>query len=366
MNIFHRETLDYYDCVLLFEAEDETGRKYVAVHDDDYQTGCEYIVTPVPQQSLTAFKAGRIDLRRLMAASPDGQWYMTKVGVETRSIALVPGDGPVVTSGNLPDEGYYMTPTSMDRRAQRFAVASNRPAMTVRAGGTEELEAHEMHLSMFNAMARRFVDGVRSLVQEEHHEAPKAQYEMKLIGSPAPGSMEILLAAPMRGNWFEPDYIVSAMDEWTKMMDASFNENNVEMVIQSHGTQSLQQLRLIANWLRRNGVYLDIEWSAGINGSSGAVLVNSERAGDVADKLKAVSNVSTTTVELAGMLDGISLSKGTWTILTDDGPRTGKSRSSTLEGMTTGRYYVLTCEQTVDEMSNNPRPRFWAVEIVEI
>ena len=367
MNILHREILDYYDCVLLFEAEDETGRKYIAVHDDDYQTGCEYIVTPVIQTNLTAFKAGRMDLRRLMAESPDGQWYMTRIGVETTDIELDPRDGPFNDSGNLPAEGHYITaPTNMDRNAQRFAVESGRPAMSVRVGGTEELDAHEIPASVLTSMVRRFTEGMKSIVREIPHVAPASQHDMRIVGSPGEGSMEILLASPMRGDWFEQDPIVSGMDEWTKMLNDSFNENNVEMVIQSHGGQSLRQLRLFAEWLKSNDVYLDIEWSAGTRGSSGAVLVNSERAGLVANKLNRIDRKITTTVELAGTLDSVSLSKRTWAILTDDGRKRGKVRSSdVLDGCTAGRYYVLTCEQVVDEMSNDPRPKFEAFAIAE-
>ena len=366
MNIFQREILDYYDCVFLFEAEDETGRKYIAVHNDDYQTGCEYIVTPVIRTNLTEFKAGRMDLRHLMAASPNGQWYTTRMGVETTGVVLEPGDGPVADSGNLPAEGRYITaPINMDRNAQRFAVESGRPAMTVRVGGTEELDAHEIRASVFTSMVRRFTEGMKSLVQEIPHVAPESQHEMKLIGSPRQGSVEILLASPMRGGWFEQDHIVSGMDEWTKMLNASFNENNVETVIQSHGGQSLRQLRLFAEWLQSNKVYLDIEWSAGIRGSSGAVLVDSKIAGVVANKLK-IDRKTTTTVELAGILDSISLSKRTWAILTSDGRITGKARyRSVLDGCTAGRYYILLCERTVDEMSNDTRPKFEALEIVE-
>ena len=108
MNVTYRKSILYYDCELLFEAEGETGQRYIAVHDNDYQTGCEYIVAPATQENMAAFKAGQIGLRSLLLASPAGEWYTTKIGIDTDQITLTRQPGPIMDCAGLLDTDYYV------------------------------------------------------------------------------------------------------------------------------------------------------------------------------------------------------------------------------------------------------------------
>ena len=56
MNVKYLESILYYDCELLFEAADTTGQRYIAVHDRDCESGCEYIVAPASRDNMAAFK----------------------------------------------------------------------------------------------------------------------------------------------------------------------------------------------------------------------------------------------------------------------------------------------------------------------
>ena len=109
MKVAFKESILYNDCELLFEAEDETGRRYIALHEDDYQTGCEYIMAPATHEDLTAFKAGQIGLRSLLLASPNGEWYTTKMGVDTDGITLTRQPTPITDHPDLLDGDYYVT-----------------------------------------------------------------------------------------------------------------------------------------------------------------------------------------------------------------------------------------------------------------
>ena len=59
MNVAYQDSILYNDCELIFEAADETGRRYIAVHTGDYETGCEYLIAPASPESLIAFKNGK-------------------------------------------------------------------------------------------------------------------------------------------------------------------------------------------------------------------------------------------------------------------------------------------------------------------
>ena len=108
VKITFQESLLYYDCELIFAAADDAGRQYLAVHHDDYSTGCEYAVVPVNPPELAQLKAGQLDLRRLMLAAPDGKWYTTQIGVDTDAIVLQAQPTPIIMCASLPDAGYYV------------------------------------------------------------------------------------------------------------------------------------------------------------------------------------------------------------------------------------------------------------------
>ncbi len=110
MNVTYQESILYYDCELLFEAADASGRRYIAVHTGDYATGCEYIMAPASPDRLAAFRNGKIDLRRLLLDSPTQVWYTAALDVndDDAAIALTQKDTPIADCNDLPGAGFYI------------------------------------------------------------------------------------------------------------------------------------------------------------------------------------------------------------------------------------------------------------------
>ena len=110
MNITYCRSLLYYDCKLIFEAEDDAGLKYLAVHHDETVAGCEYAVVPVCPPALAQLKAGQLDLRSLMLAAPGGKWYTTRSDgdTDTDAFVLAAQPTPIAMCESLPDAGYYV------------------------------------------------------------------------------------------------------------------------------------------------------------------------------------------------------------------------------------------------------------------
>ncbi len=127
MIVTHTETLQFYDCDVLFAAKDRQGRKYIAVHDGEYETGSEYKIAPVEEEALIEFKAGRIDLRSLMMTAPNGEWYKTRIGVETETIELEKQVSPLVITEDMPESGYYLLRFDIEKEDH-----SSRPVTTER------------------------------------------------------------------------------------------------------------------------------------------------------------------------------------------------------------------------------------------
>ena len=110
MNVTYQDSILYNDCELIFEAADETGRRYIAVHTGDYETGCEYMMAPASTDSLAAFKHGEIDLLSLLLDSPTQEWYTAVLDVndDDAAIALRQQDTPISRYDDLPGAGFYI------------------------------------------------------------------------------------------------------------------------------------------------------------------------------------------------------------------------------------------------------------------
>ena len=108
MNIAYRRSLLYYDCELIFEAADDAGRKYLAVHNAETPAGCEYAVVLVSPPELAQLKAGQQDLRSLMLTAPSGKRYTTGSYGNSDAFVLAVQPTPVTMCASLPDAGYYV------------------------------------------------------------------------------------------------------------------------------------------------------------------------------------------------------------------------------------------------------------------
>ena len=114
MIVKHVETLQFYDFDILFEAEDQDGRKYIAVNDGEDENGLAYKLAPVDEQALIQFKSGLIDLRSLMMTAPNGEWYRTMIGAETDEIQLMRQESPLALPEDTPEHRYYLLKFNKD------------------------------------------------------------------------------------------------------------------------------------------------------------------------------------------------------------------------------------------------------------
>ena len=355
MKIIHKESLEYYECELLFEAEDETGRKYIALHDDDFDSGCQYVVVPVDKSYLTNFKAGRIDLQNLILSYGEDVWYRAEIGTNSTEISLVQQTSAMSDAAVLPEPGYYISGADISTRASRFSVETGRPAVTIKVSGTEETDAHEMPFQFVVQFFRRISENLKQLVLQMDPTANQEAHQLNMVAGPVPGSFEILLASRAQTDMFGENHIVSAFERLTAFINTDFDTEIANQEIERHNSKTLKEFQKISQAVISSGTDVMVEWSAGRSGKSGIAGMSQEKARKIADRLVTVSRLKTTTVILEGRLDAINVSSRTWTIVTDeDGKRSGKSGKDgpDLDGRTTGKRYRITCDQTVDEMAD--------------
>ena len=109
MIVIHTETLQFYDCDILFVAEDRHGRKYIGIHTGECDTGSEYKIIPIEDKALIEFKSEQIDLRSLIINAPYyGDWYKSKNGTETDKIELLKQESRLEITEDMPEDGYYL------------------------------------------------------------------------------------------------------------------------------------------------------------------------------------------------------------------------------------------------------------------
>ena len=108
MNVTFKESIIYYDCELLFVAVDETGQRYIAVHEEERPSECDYTVVPVSQTDLADFNARKIGLKRLLLNAPEGQWFTATLGPGSDGIILNRQSQPITEREDLLDGDLYL------------------------------------------------------------------------------------------------------------------------------------------------------------------------------------------------------------------------------------------------------------------
>jgi hypothetical protein len=79
--IQHVNTLMYYDGVQLFDAQDSSGKYYVAINNtsnDLITQHDEYIVIEVVLEDLEKFREGLIDSGTLLDSRPSSVWFLAR------------------------------------------------------------------------------------------------------------------------------------------------------------------------------------------------------------------------------------------------------------------------------------------------
>ena len=370
MNIVHKESLEYYDCELLFEAEDDTGRKYLAIHDDDYETGCRYVVVPVNKNSLTRFKAGLIDLRTIMMSHDEQLWYRTDINIDSTTITLTEQTSAISESDVLPEVDYFIGGLETSTSARRFAIDRGRPAIVVNVSGTVETDAHEIPSDSLLRIFGRITASLKQLVLQDNPKAQQRVHQLNMVAGPAPGSFEILMASPVQTGMLGQDDLVTAFEKLTAFINTDFDNQIGDAEFELYNSKTLKEFQRTTQAVISSGTDMAIDWSAGRSGKSGTAKMTNEEARKIASKLATVKRLKTTTIVLEGRLDAINVSSRSWSIVTDtEGKRSGRIEKDgpTLEGRTTGARYRITCDQTVDEMADETvKPTFIARDIQEL
>ena len=110
-SIRYTETLFYYDGPQVFVARDSIGGHYIAVAVEGDGGEDKYLLAGVAPERLWQFRAGFLDLRKLILEGEDGEWFIATApqGLEEPLVAIRQ-DGRLEDSGLLPEDGFVLSP----------------------------------------------------------------------------------------------------------------------------------------------------------------------------------------------------------------------------------------------------------------
>ncbi len=123
-------TLYYYDGPQVIEACDTIGGRYIAVMVAPDEGHDRYLVTGVAPDRLRRFRAGRLDLRALLAGSDTDEWFIGSAPAGPDQLMVIESQHTsLVRSGLLPDEGFVLHDHAADDLTLNEArVRNNEPA----------------------------------------------------------------------------------------------------------------------------------------------------------------------------------------------------------------------------------------------
>ena len=148
------DILDYYDGVLVFEAQDLLGGHYIGAAAEPKDGYDRFVVTGVRPERLREFRAGAVDLRTLMLEAPGGEWYIALTnGDPGESLVLEPQEGNLAdTTGLLPLEGYTLGDDTPDIQETQRRIGIGKPVVLTGLAETANRVAGHWELSTGDGM----------------------------------------------------------------------------------------------------------------------------------------------------------------------------------------------------------------------
>lgn len=121
--------LFYYDGVQVFEGRDAIGGHYVGAAIGPGIVTNRYMVTGAAPELLRQFRGGRLDLRTLLLAAPEGEWFITvdKEGGDS-PLYLEPQPVPVAECDCLPGPNFTLEDGPVDDLALQHALEGGEDA----------------------------------------------------------------------------------------------------------------------------------------------------------------------------------------------------------------------------------------------
>ena len=354
------EILDYYDGVDIFAGCDRIGGNYIGLRVSTEANLDRYLVAGISPDRLRHFRSGRVDLRTLfMEADSDG-WFITIAdGASGEPLVLEPGSGPVVASGFLPQEDYFLEDMAVDDFVLQEAVERGNVVFEFSADPPESTQGHRM-----NAMT---LAGLLTLVQTTvKHSYRKALidltdqtrglidsttgHEMDVVIPASPGSFRVLLEASNPPDMFGSGELVRALRKLDDVFGCLEDPESAPQLLQTYQGHLAGSCIKLVRFLSEHETGLKYGWADPAFSEVHYGGISEQLAHKLVDSFGDFTNLLTERVTISGVFVRVNVPTGEWGLLTEDGRKIGKlnNESPRLDGLITGKTYRFGCIEDVE------------------
>ena len=356
--IRHTNTLFYYDGPQVFEARDAIGGHYIAVMIESKDTHDRYLVTGVAPERLRQFRSGILDLRSLLAASNEEEWYLatTTAGLD-KPLELSRQITSLVESGLLPDDGFVLHERPADESVLKEARERNNLVLEI---ATEPPEATTEHRIRTHTLAGLLVH-VQTMVKHAYRTAMKGRSPrhrqpdddmLDVVVPAAAGSFRVVLEAANMPDLFGNSELVFALQRIDALFENAANPQDALAALTEHRGHLAGSYLKLLRFLVGHRTGLRYSWAEPNSDRPNNHAVSEAEAGPLIDVLSSVTNLGIETVTLEGDFESFNRGSGSWALLTSEGKSFGKIREGgpSLDGLEVGGRYTFYCDEEIEEI----------------
>lgn len=358
--IWFHDTLDYYDGIEIFEARDRIGGNYIGVLIGSEGDHDQFLVAGVIPESLREFRAGQLDLRSLLLEASEDEWYVTWTSGDLREpLGLTLGDGPIRTSGYIPEEGSFLYRPPEDDKPAEWARMENNLVIELRATPPEALHGHrirtkrlgELLLHVQGVVSHSYSNALKGLPQRVRRQLDTKDGHLTDVVVPAaPGSYRIVLEAVSRPDMFGFSELERAMRRMDAVFENARDPKTARQALQAYkGHLAGSYIRLM-NFLADNDTGLRYGWASPRSPDTKYSEVSPTLARSLAESLADASSLGREDVVIEGSFERVHVGAGTWGLNTGEEVQRGRLAEDgpDLSGLTVSERYIFECEEVFD------------------
>ena len=360
-------TLYYYDGPQVIEARDAIGGHYVAVMVEPLEEHDRYLVVGVPPERLRQFRSGTLDLRTLLAAARDDEWYLAPAPVSLDQLmALEPQHRPLVESPFLPDEGFVLHDDPTDDLTLNEARMRNNIVLEVTADPPEAKEEHRIRVGTYTGL----LNHVQTMVRHAYRASLRGPsnrnrnlvysdegHLMDVVIPASAGSFRVVFEASQTGDMFGIGELSRALQRMDILFVHTDNPQETLSTLKEHrGHLAGSYLRLL-NFLVQHNTGLRYSWADPIAAKATYRSVSEAEAISLLEVLSGASDLGSERVTLIGEFERVNRHGGSWGLLTEEGVRSGKIKDGgpSLNGLRVGGRYKFYCIEEIEGMEATGR-----------
>ena len=363
------ETLVYFDGVVVFAGKDPIGGHYIGSIIDTLNSVDRYLVAGVSPDRLRQFRSGSVDLRTLFLEAPDGEWFLatSRTDIE-QPLVLEPGEGSLLASDFLPEEGFLLDDVPSDDLALQEARERGNVVFEFRVEPLEASGAHRVRMTALGGLLMQIQTVVKHAYRSELRllsDSVRSEIDpsdgalMDVVVPAAAGSLRVIMEAVKEPDMFGNGELARGLQRLDKVFACADEPDTAKEQLEPHQGHLAGSYIKLMRLLSDNGTGLWYSWAEPTSVGSNRGGVSLANARSLITQLSEVTNLGVEKEVITGEFEKVDRNSGDWGLLTEDGRRFGKigDDGPSLNGLTVGSRYRFHCVEEVELVDITGRER---------